>query len=82
MSQNMKYEYDCERCGKSFESQEDWAKHVNNAHPDTRSTQPARRTTIPLEICMALDLQPGSVLDWEIQEENNEKLVIIRKVNN
>ena len=39
------------------------------------------RTTIPATIARLLDIKPGDELDWDIEIRNNEKVMVVKKVN-
>jgi len=38
------------------------------------------RTTIPKKISEMLELQPGDVLAWEVEERDGRKVAVIRKL--
>jgi hypothetical protein len=44
------------------------------------STSPSVRATIPEEIAKEMQLSIGDILDWEIKERKNRKIMIVRKL--
>jgi bifunctional DNA-binding transcriptional regulator/antitoxin component of YhaV-PrlF toxin-antitoxin module len=44
------------------------------------SNSPSVRATIPEEIAKEMQLSVGDVLDWEIEERKNRKLMIVKKL--
>jgi antitoxin component of MazEF toxin-antitoxin module len=44
------------------------------------SNSPSVRATIPEEVVKEMQLTIGDVLDWEIEERKNRKVMIVRKL--
>lgn len=39
------------------------------------------KTTIPIKIADELGIRAGSWLDWEIKEIDNEKVIVVRRID-
>lgn len=44
------------------------------------SNSPSIRATIPEDIAKEMQLSVGDVLDWEIEERKNRKIMIVKKL--
>jgi len=44
------------------------------------SNSPSVRATIPEEVAKEMQLSAGDVLDWEIEERKNRKVMIVKKL--
>lgn len=44
------------------------------------SNSPSVRATIPEEIVKEMQLSVGDILDWEVEERKNRKVMIVKKL--
>jgi len=44
------------------------------------SNSPSVRATIPEEIAKEMQLSVGDILDWEIEERKNRRVMIVKKL--
>ena len=61
------------RCGRAM----GYKSHVTKA---SSASMKSVKTTIPLKVAEALEIRPGDVLDWVIEERNGRKIALVRKL--